>query len=121
MMVEQEESQEQISLADLIPVQNSDPILVRLRLSGECQLLWAILEDAIECYFRYAGQPSVHAQQQFREAAEWIESDEEDWLCSFVNICRAFQIEPDYLRKKLRRRLQALRPGRQDASLKRAA
>ena len=121
MMMEQEDRQEQISLADLIPVQNNDPVLARLRSSGECQLLWAILEDAVECYLRYMGQSSVHAQQQFREAAEWIESDEEDWLCSFVNICRAFQIEPDYLRKKLRRHLQTIRPRRQVASLKRAA
>ena len=47
-----DESQDLITLADLIPVQLSDPIAVRLRMSGEFRLLWAVLEDAIECYLR---------------------------------------------------------------------
>lgn len=121
-MLEQEESRvESISLAEVIPVQYSDPVAVRIQASGEYRLLWAVLEDAIDCYFRYAGQSSAHAQQQFREAEEWIESKEEEWLCSFIGICRAFQIEPDYLRRGLRSRWQAMREGRTVAPLERAA
>jgi hypothetical protein len=120
-MLEQEESQESVSLAEVIPVQYSDPVAVRIQASGEFRLLWAILEDAIDCYFRYAGQSSPAAQQQFLEAEEWIESDEEEWLCSFIGICRAFAIEPDYLRRGLRRRLAAIKAGHQVAPLKRAA
>lgn len=108
-MMVPEESQDKISLSDLIPVQNSDPVAARLRMSGECQLLWAILEDAMECYLHYVNKPSVSAQQQFREAEEWIDSGEEEWLCSFISICRAFQIAPDYLRKNLHARVDALR------------
>ena len=116
-MMMPEESEEKILLSDLIPVQNNDPIAARLRMSGECQLLWAILEDAMECYLHYVNNPSVNAQQQFRDAEEWIDSDEEEWLCSFINICRAFQIEPDYLRKSLHARVDALRhPPLQEAA-----
>ena len=55
----QDESQDLITLADLVPVPLSDPIAVRLRMSGECRLLWAVLEDGIECYLRYGDHPSA--------------------------------------------------------------
>ncbi len=93
----------------LTPVQDNDPVAARLRMSGECRLLWAILEDARECYLHYVNNLSDNAQQQFREAEEWIDSDEEEWLCSFISICRAFQIEPDYLRMRLHERVEVLR------------
>lgn len=119
-MIEHEESQESISLAELIPVQYSDPVAVRIQSSGEFRLLWAILEDAIDCYFRYADTLSVTAQEQFREAEAWIESSEEEWLCSFNSICRHFQIDPGYLRRGLRERLAAKRVER-TAAMERAA
>lgn len=120
-MFEHEETQENISLAEIIPVQYSDPVAVRIQSSGEYRLLWAILEDAIDCYLRYADLPSVTAQEQFREAEEWIEAKEEEWLCSFNSICRHFQIEPGYLRRGLQERLAAKRAGRVAASVRQAA
>ena len=120
-MIEHEEPQESISIAEIIPVQYSDPVAVRIQSSGEYRLLWAILEDAIDCYFRYVDLPSVTAQEQFREAEAWIESKEEEWLCSFNSICRHFQIEPRYLRGGLRERLAAIRSGRAAAAVKQAA
>lgn len=120
-MIEHEEVQESISLAEIIPVQYSDPVAVRIQSSGEYRLLWAILEDAIDCYFRYSDLPSTSAQEQFREAEEWIESNEEEWLCSFNSICRHFQIEPGYLRRGLRERLAAKRVGRTAAVVQQAA
>ena len=120
-MSEHEETQEPISLAEIIPVQYSDPVAVRIQSSGEYRLLWAILEDAIDCYFRYADLPSATAQEQFREAEDWIESKEEEWLCSFNSICRHFQIDPGYLRRGLRERLAAKRTGRTVALVRQAA
>jgi hypothetical protein len=120
-MIEHEEVQESISLAEIIPVQYSDPVAVRIQSSGEYRLLWAIFEDAIDCYFRYADLPSVSAQEQFREAEEWIESSEEEWLCSFNSICRHFQIDPSYLRRGLRERLAANRAGRTATVVRQAA
>jgi len=116
-----DESQDLITLADLIPVQLSDPIAVRLRMSGEFRLLWAVLEDAIECYLRYVDHPSSVMRELFREAKEWIEAKEEEDLCSFVGICGAFHLDPDYLRRGLRRRLQDIHEQRTLVPLKRAA
>jgi hypothetical protein len=121
-MIDYEEIQEErVSLAEIIPVQYSDPVAVRIQSSGEFRLLWAILEDAVDCYLRYADLPSPLAQQQFQEAMEWIESSEEEWLCSFRSICRAFQIDPDYFRRGLRHHLAAKRAGQISIPLRRAA
>src|SRR5262245_4233572 len=116
-----DESQDLITLADLIPVQLSDPIAVRLRMSGEFRLLWAVLEDAIECYLRYVDHPSAVIRELFQEAKDWIEAREEEDLCSFVSICGAFHIDPDYLRRGLRRRLQDIHEQHTVLPLKRAA
>jgi hypothetical protein len=116
-----DESQEIITLADLIPVQLSDPIAARLRMSGEFRLLWAVLEDAIDCYLRYVDHPSSTMRELFQEAKEWIETKEGENLCSFTGICDAFQIDPAYLRRGLRRRLQEIREQHAMALLRSAA
>ena len=105
----QDESQELITLADLVPVPLSDPIAVRLRMSGECRLLWAVLEDGIACYLRYGDHPSAAMRELFQEANDWIEAKEGEDLCSFSGICGAFQLDPDYLRRGLRRRVRDIR------------
>lgn len=117
----QEEYQESISLVDLVPVEENNPIAARVRMSGEFRLMWAVFEDGLDCYLRYANHSSPAMQELFREAREWIESDEEEWLFSFVNICQAFQIEPDYLRNGLRRRVAELRTKQSATPLRRAA
>ena len=117
----QDEAQELITLADLVPVPLSDPIAVRLRMSGECRLLWAVLEDGIECYLRYGDHPSAAMRELFQEANDWIEAKEGEDLCSFSGICGAFQIDPDYLRRGLQRRLRDIREHQTRGPLKRAA
>jgi hypothetical protein len=117
----QDEAQELITLADLVPVPLSDPIAVRLRMSGECRLLWAVLEDGIECYLRYVDHPSAAMRELFQEANDWIEAQEGEGLCSFSGICEAFQLDPDYLRRGLRRRLQDIREHQTRGPLQQAA
>jgi GNAT superfamily N-acetyltransferase len=117
----QDEAQELITLADLVPVPLSDPIAVRLRMSGECRLLWAVLEDGIACYLRYVDHPSAVMRDLFQEANDWIEATEGEGLCSFRGICGAFQIDPDYLRRGLRRRLREIREQHALVLLNRAA
>ena len=117
----QDESQEHITLVDLVPVPLSDPIAVRLRMSGECRLLWAVLEDGIACYLRYGDHPSAAMRKLFQEARDWIEAKEGAGLCSFSGICGAFQIDPSYLRRGLQRRLQEIREHQTRVPLKQAA
>ena len=116
-----EECQESLSLMDIVPVEDNNPIAARVRMSGEFRLMWAVLEDGLDCYLRYVNHPSPRMQEMFREAQEWIESDDEEWLFSFISICQAFQIEPDYLRNGLRRRVVELRTKQSATPLRRAA
>jgi hypothetical protein len=120
-MVTHEEYPESISLIDLVPADNNNPIAARVRMSGEFRLMWAVFEDGLDCYLRYANHPSPQMQERFREAKEWIESNEEEWLFSFINICQAFQIEPGYLRNGLRRRVAEMHVTPSTTPLRRAA
>ena len=79
----------------------------RIRTQPECHLLWAVLENAVETYMKNASATGRRGKRLFREAEEWIMQDDPTWLCSFVNICHILGLDPDYLRRGLRRRLVA--------------
>ena len=98
----QDELEELIISADLVPIPLSEPIAVRLRRSGACRLWWAVLADGITCYLRYADHPSSAKRKLFQEANDWLEAIEREDLCSFRGICEAFQLDPDYLRRRVR-------------------
>jgi hypothetical protein len=89
----------------------------RIRKQPECHLLWAVLENAVETYMKNASATGRRGKRLFREAEEWIMQDDPTWLCSFVNICHVLGLDPDYLRRGLRRWLVA----RDTSILKQAA
>lgn len=74
-----------------------------VRPSPETELMYAVLADALTCFEkRWAGN-GRRAQRLAREAAEWIFSDDCEWPFSFLNICTALRLDPDYIRLGLRR------------------
>ncbi len=75
----------------------------RIRKQPECRLLWAVLENAVDAYMKYATATGRRGKRLFREAEEWIWRDDPSWLCSFVSICHMLGVDPDYLRRGLRR------------------
>jgi len=75
----------------------------RIQKQPECRLLWAILENGIEEYMKHAFATGRRGKRLFREAEAWIMHDDPTWLCSFVSICHALSIEPEYLRSGLKR------------------
>jgi hypothetical protein len=75
----------------------------RIRRQPECRLLWAVLEDGIATYMKYAGATSRRGKRLFAEAERWIMADDPTWLCSFVSLCHILGLEPDYLRLGLKR------------------
>jgi hypothetical protein len=89
----------------------------RIHKQPECRLLWAILENAIDIYMKYATATNRRGKRLFREAEEWIWRDDPTWLCSFVSICYVLGVEPDYLRRGLRkwREVHILPPFKQAA------
>lgn len=75
-------------------------------LSPERRLMLAVLLDAVECFQKHA--PVHHAPSRptkpnhlFTDAASWIFEDDADSLFSFINICEAVGMNPQYLRKIL--------------------
>ena len=69
----------------------------------ERRLLWAILQDGLETYMRYATATSRRGRRLFKEAEEWIMQDDSLWLCSFGTICQILDLDPGYLRRGLLR------------------
>lgn len=69
--------------------------------SGVRALMWAILEDAIASVQKQALTPSRRHQRLAREAEQWIFADNTTWVFSFLNVCAALGLEPEYLRTKL--------------------
>lgn len=63
-------------------------------------LMLAVLEDGIACFQGYYFQPSRTNEKFFREAEEWIWSEDES-VFSFNTICEALGLDPGRLRKGL--------------------
>jgi hypothetical protein len=62
----------------------------------------AVLEDALGCYQKQFVSHTRRERRLAQEAEEWVFSDNDRWLFSFVNICRALGLEPEYLRRGLK-------------------
>lgn len=63
----------------------------------------AVLEDAIDCFQKYAHTNDLRGKQLFAESYEWIMSADKRWLFSFENICQIVDMNPDYIRQGLHR------------------
>ena len=72
----------------------------------EMRLIGAVLEDAIDCYFKYFSAQTRRGKRIFTEAAQWIFGQDDDWLFSFDNICEMLKLDPDYIRRVLRQNAQ---------------
>lgn len=52
-----------------------------------------------------------HAKPEYKRAIgqdlEWIFSDDQDWPFSFLRLCHAFGVEPDYVRALVQRWLRS--------------
>ena len=47
---------------------------------GEKRLMLAVLQDALDCFQKYAFARDVHGRQLFADAEEWIACDDRHWL-----------------------------------------
>ena len=86
----------------------------RDHLLPEMKLMFAVLTNAIECLQKYTGAKSRRCRKIFQEAETWIFSGNGQALYSFEHVCGALQLDPNYLRKGLKRWRDALQSGRGD-------
>ncbi len=82
----------------LLPVQYFEALRPRFPLESEKRLMCAILADAVECYQKYCAAPGDKAVEKFDEVERWIMERDEEWFCSFDNICDTLGIDAQYLR-----------------------
>lgn len=66
---------------------------------GEKRLMLAVLQDALDCYQKYAFAKDGPGKQLFADADSWIVCADRDWYFSFENICETLEINPEYLRR----------------------
>jgi hypothetical protein len=70
-------------------------------IAGEKRLMLAVLEDALDCFRKYASAIDGQGMQMFRDVDVWITSRDRRWFYSYENICDTLEIDPDYLRDGL--------------------
>ena len=68
---------------------------------GEERLMFAVLENAVECFQKHVIAWKPSRKQLFQEAEEWFLDKENEALYSFENICDTFGFHPDHIRKGL--------------------
>jgi len=76
----------------------------------EKMLMFAILVDAISCFQTFSSTDGTHRSRKFYEAKNWLLSNRQDWPFSYRNVCEALELDPDYLRRGLLRRIIMPRP-----------
>jgi len=75
----------------------------KLPFTGEKMLMFAVLEEAIDCYKQNLFAKDRKAHNLFVETEEWILARGDDALFSFENVCDALGLDANYLRAGLRR------------------
>ena len=85
----------------LIPEQHFDQFHESSQIQPEKRLMLAVLLDAVECFQDYAPSVRRKPDRLFKDSEEWIFEDDHKWPFSFINICEALGIDPQYVRKGL--------------------
>lgn len=87
----------------VLPEQFSERASLKRSERGEKRLMLAVLEEAVATFQRHVDARSRHGERVFREAEDWIQSQDTAWPFAFENICHSLEIEPDFLRGGLAR------------------
>lgn len=96
-------SYEQASHVEALPEHFFNSEISLARVGPETALLYAVLEDAFLCFQKQFKVPLRPLQRRAaREAEEWFFSDDTHELFSFVSVCTALGLEPEFIRKKLK-------------------
>lgn len=92
----------------LAPDQFLDIFTRTNNLEPEQELMLAILTDAIECILKYCDEPIPMRAKLFSEAHEWLFDQDERDPFSFLNVCDTLSFNPNYLRRGIQAKMQAL-------------
>ena len=86
----------------LVPSQYYDLTRRRSGLDGETRLVYAVLEDAVRCYVKYAHATHGIRRALFDEVQGWFHARTTvPGLFSFAYVCDVLGVDPDFLRSQL--------------------
>jgi hypothetical protein len=71
--------------------------------TGERKLMFAVLQDAVACWFRYRHARTDSGREVFREIRDWFWDTDQEWLFGFESICIHLDLNAEYCRRKLMR------------------
>jgi hypothetical protein len=86
----------------LAPLQYLEKWRYRRSEIPEIMLMFAVLDDAVMCYQKFACAKTAHGEKLFREAESWFFDGTTQGLYTCENICEMVGLDLDYLRKGLR-------------------
>lgn len=78
--------------------------------SGEMRLALAVLEDALRRIVGHLRSEGREQRGAAREALSWMWCDDDEPPFAFVRICQLFDLDPSWIRGRVRARI-ALAPG----------
>jgi len=87
----------------LAPFQYFRVFRAKGHLLPEERLMFAVLNDAVECLEKYHDSKRRRNRALYREAKEWVLSTNDDVLYSFENVCNTLKLDAEYLRLGLQR------------------
>ena len=70
--------------------------------TGVAALMYAMLDDALQCFTKQFVESGRHDQCLAKEAEQWLFSNDDRWPFSFINVCLVLRIDPGYVRLQLR-------------------
>src|SRR5262245_16239062 len=91
-----------LSVATVLPDQFYDQPNGHHPTRPEVQLMRAVLEDALWCFQLQFRPRTNQGLRLAREAEWWFFKDTSDGPFSFAHICTVLNLEPEYVRRKLR-------------------
>jgi len=93
-----------------LPEQIHDSTRLSGKYDGIVALMAAVLEDAVECFWKQFRSTRQRDLRLAREAEEWFLSENDASPFSFVNICMVLGVDPDYIRTGLKQQQFAATP-----------
>jgi hypothetical protein len=85
----------------LLPLQYNELMRRRSALEAERKLLFAVLEDALECYLRNINATSRSRRLLFCEVDIWMNAKDRVGLFSYLTLCESLGIDAKALRAQL--------------------
>ncbi|HZY58427.1 MAG TPA: hypothetical protein VFE56_01610 [Candidatus Binataceae bacterium] len=85
----------------VLPAQYYDIVGRRRWQDGEYRLAFAVLADAVACYYKYRHARSRKGRLLFEEVRLWMNARNRSGVFAFRNLCEILGIDPDALARAL--------------------